>query len=161
VRKIRSEVQNGGKALFCLHDPILKTEVLVECLYADEIWNEKYRRPDGTLDPFQYDDFQRGGLVSLMPWPSGGPAHETRWHVPNPPALASAVAEIREFNRSARSDLKRTRVDSYHALDLKNEAKAKEAELDKVADEIAQGFGEDLHFASYTKSFVPRDIGGK
>jgi hypothetical protein len=160
VRRIRQDVQEGGRALFCLYDPLLETEVLVECLYSDEIWNADYRRPEGQLDPFQYDDFQRGGLVALMPWPRGGPVHESRWPVPNPWMLAVALAEIRECNRSARKELKRTRTDSYHALDLKNAAEEKDKEYEKLADEIAEGVGEDLHFATYAKSFVSKDIGG-
>lgn len=160
VRWIRDHVQERGRALFCLYDPILETEVLVECLYADDIWNEMYRRPGGHLDPFQYDDFKRGGLVALMPWPRGGPAHESRWPVPNPWALAHAVKEIRQFNRSSRRDLKRTRVDSYHEKDLRNVAEEEDKQYEQLADEIAQGVGEDLHFASYTKSFVPKAIGG-
>jgi hypothetical protein len=162
VRKIREHVQEGGRALFALYDPILDCEVLVECLYADEIWNESYRRRDGgQLDPFQYDDFQRGGLVALTPFPSGGPEHESRWPVPNPAMLEQSVAEIRQFNRSSRSDLKRTANASYHAQQMENEARADEESRLAIADEISEGFGRDLHFAQSTKSFVPKHIGGE
>lgn len=159
VRAIREHVQEGGRALYCLYDPILESEVLVECLYADEIWNSEYRRPGGNLDPFQYDDFQRGGLVALIPFPSGGPAHEKRWPVPNDLALALALMEIRRYNRSARSDLKRTATASYHVKDLEAEARKDEAETLALADEIAEGVGRDLHFATSTKSYVPKEIG--
>ena len=160
VRKVREEVQERGRALYVLFDPILGCEVLVEALYADEIWNAAYRRQhSGMLDPFQYDDFQRGGLVTLIPFPSGGPIHEARWPVPNERALADALSEIRQFNRSARSDLKRTVTASYHAQELENEARADEAETLALADEIAEGVGRDLHFAASTKSYVPKGIG--
>lgn len=160
VRKVREQVQEGGRALYVLYDPILDSEVLVEALYADEIWNENYRRQDGgMLDPFQYDDFQRGGLVTLIPFPSGGPLHESRWPVPNDRALEAAIAEIRQFNRSARRDLKRNATESYHAQELEAEARRKDEESLAVADEIAEGVGRDLHFATSIKSFVPRDIG--
>lgn len=160
VRKIREQVQENGRALYALYDPLLDCEVLVEALYADELWNTNYRRKDGgMLDPFQYDDFQRGGLVTLIPFPSGGPIHESRWPVPNDRALEEAIAEIRECNRSARSDLKRNANAGYHALELENQAREADEQSLKVADEIAEGVGRDLHFATSTKSFVPKDIG--
>lgn len=158
VRKVREEVQESGRALYVLYDPILGCEVLVEALYSDEIWNENYRR-GMMFDPFQYDDFQRGGLVTLIPFPSGGPIHESRWPIPNERALADAIAEIRQFNRSSRKDLKRTANEGYHAKELENEARAHDDQTLALADEIAEGVGRDLHFATSIKSYVPKDIG--
>ena len=154
VQKIREEVQENGRALYCLHDPILGIDVLVECLYADEIWNEDYRA-GRMLDPYQMDDFRRGGLVALMPWPRANVNDDKRWWVPNPRSLQRAVREIRQFNRSARRDLKRTVTASYHAKELENLQRAEEeAALDALASEIGQEMGEAIHLLTSPKVYT-------
>jgi hypothetical protein len=69
--------------LYAFREPLSGTALtLVECYHSDEIRGEYYRKPvtvtispynsesytvthSGGLDPFQYDDYRRGGLVCM------------------------------------------------------------------------------------------------
>jgi len=68
--------------LYAFAEPFGQAFTVVECYYSDEIRGDYYRKPvtnfvnphnqqgyavthSGGLDPFQYDDYRRGGLVCM------------------------------------------------------------------------------------------------
>lgn len=150
VAKIRDQVQRCGEALYVLWDPLLKCHVVLEAMYADQFWNEEYRRGD-HFDPYQRDDFRRGGLVVLEGYPASQESDKNRWLISEPDALNVHVLEIRRNNRSARIHLKQTATKSYHRQDMANEKQREEEEFENWAFDLGMDLQDEMRYAGLEK----------
>lgn len=132
--------------LYAFQEPLAGTAfTIVECYWSDEIRGEYYRKPvtnviapsngrsysvthSGGLDPFQYDDYRRGGLV-CMGWDRVIILNEVDadYEIEKLRRSAWKVAQIAQASASARAQ------ELQDAKEAENEA-----ELAKYSDLIDQ-----------------------